>query len=238
MSSGCQDIPAQASGSAAAMPDIICVIDTLERVRAHMHAFALRSPAHELRAANHSAVAQALLRHVVAQLHGPDVAARALQRTATGKPFFVDGPAFSLAHAGDLVMVAVSAPGRTIDAIGCDLEVRTSVAMSAPRKASVLACADAILSDVRLTVDTVRSGRAAGATRFTPAPAQPSDDATLAAWVALEAHAKWTGDGVFRVLARGGVFGGVSAPDVTPERTDAAPHAWDRGTFEPAHGAR
>ncbi|MEO1693897.1 MAG: hypothetical protein AAFR55_01500 [Pseudomonadota bacterium] len=242
MSSCRQDTRATAAHGTPPTPDIICVIDTHERVRAlegaGCDASAAGALASETSTASNSAAAHALLRHVVALLSGPDIAARSLPRTATGKPFLVDGPAFSLAHAGDLVMVAVSAPGRRIDAIGCDLEVRTTVAMSEQRRASVVAYADALLSDARLTCDMTRAGRAEVAEHASVTPGETSNDATLAAWVALEAYAKWTGDGVFRVLSRGGVFDGASQADARTMAVGTAPHAWARGAFRPAHGAR
>ena len=96
-------------------------------------------------------------------------------------------PHFSLAHAGDFALLAISNTGPA----GVDLEITRTLNVSAERRARIETAARRAAPEIELD----------GA----------DDDARfLQAWVRLEALAKATGLGIGRILTAAGVVGGTS----------------------------
>lgn len=95
-------------------------------------------------------------------------------------------PHFSLAHAGQYALIAISNAGR----IGIDLEVTRTLNVTTERRHRIEAAARYLAPDANL-------------------PETP-DARFLQAWVRLEAVAKASGLGIGRILTEAGVIGGAS----------------------------
>jgi 4'-phosphopantetheinyl transferase len=69
-------------------------------------------------------IGRGLLRHTLAQITGQPAASFNIDVDAsTGKPFVAGGPAFSIAHSGEAVVIAVAGNGR----VGVDVEAIRSI---------------------------------------------------------------------------------------------------------------
>jgi 4'-phosphopantetheinyl transferase len=102
-----------------------------------------------------------------------------------GRPSLAVGaPHFSLAHTGDVALIAVSRSGL----IGTDIEAPRSLKFTDDRRQKIEAAALRLAPDLPLPHD--------------------GDARTLQAWVRLEAHAKATGAGIGAALTDAGVIGG------------------------------
>lgn len=98
-------------------------------------------------------------------------------------------PEFSLAHAGNAALIAVSRR----QPVGIDVEITRDVRMSIERRARVVRAATQLAPDISLPVE--------------------SDAKFLQSWVRLEALAKATGLGIGRILTEAGVVGGGQLDD-------------------------
>jgi 4'-phosphopantetheinyl transferase len=104
-----------------------------------------------------------------------------------------DLPHFSLAHAGQYALIAVSNAGP----VGADLEVTRDLKLSDARRVRIEQAASQAAPDIPLPDAPVA--------RF------------LQAWVRLEAIAKASGLGIGRILTEAGVAGGATSRGIAPE---------------------
>lgn len=119
----------------------------------------------------------------------------------SGKPYLRgSGLDFSLSYADSMVLIGI----RTGGAIGVDLESERDVRMSAPRRAGIVAAANALSTQSLLPHEGKSRGAAGGMTSF------------LQAWTRLEAVSKATGMGIGRVLGHFGLIG----PDKARRKAD------------------
>lgn len=138
--------------------------------------------------AAHIALRIALERHI-----GPALRGIAYAIAPGGRPHLPRSlglaiyPDFSLAHAGNVALIAISGDG----AVGADIEVPRDIRMPDVRRQRIIRAA----------------------TRLAPEHALPDEDDArlLQSWVRLEAFAKATGLGIGRILTEAGVVGGRNA---------------------------
>ena len=137
-----------------------------------------------------------------------------VEREDGGKPFLADGPAFSLSHSRELGLLAFTTNGP----IGCDIEWRRDVRFPDARiSALVRSHGDTpwrdVPSDVVMFDAAASDAWGVSERRTDPRPAD-----AIKIWVDLEAQAKMTGIGIFRLLHQHGVFGSgaVAADRDTP----------------------
>ena len=139
--------------------------------------------------------AHIVLRLLLARTIGIDGAAAPFATAPAGKPVLAGGgaPFFSLSHSGERALIGLDIHGE----IGVDIEAPRSLRLPLRRRQQIVAAG----------IDM-----AAGQ----PLPGMTLDQQTLQAWVRLEAVAKCSGEGMGRLLARLGIFGGHTSEAATP----------------------